>query len=177
MKYTALAALGFVSASQPHKIDIFNPVNFLTYKSGQTMVKQMLSQVSASTKISITDLKLGEVNFSQCDDDKGAFILDTDATNAKPDPITKGQDVSLDVHGIVSDTIQVKNVHIHVDWNGSTLYDEDNAQDNTYDSDLEYALTWNVPSYAPSGAYDVFVKAYDDDKSSVLYCVEAQFSL
>ena len=174
MKFTALAALGCVSAT--HKTDIFNPVNFLTYQHGQSFIRQMVSRVSNS-KVSINDLKLGEVTFSQCDDDQGVFTLDTDSTTSTPDPITKGQKVSLDLHGIVSDSIEVKNVHIHCDWNGSTLYDEDHAQDNTYDADLAYALEWDVPSFAPGGDYDVHIKAYGDDTSKVLYCVEATFSL
>ena len=169
-KLSVLAAIG---CTQAHNIDLFNPANFANMGQHQ-LVKQMLESTSL---VSVSDAVNGAVTFTQCDDDVGVFNLDTDNTKSVPDPVAKGSDVSLNLAGIVSDTIEVKNVHIHVDWNGSTLYDEDNAQDNTYDSDLEYALTWNVPSYAPSGAYDVFVKAYDDDKSSVLYCVEAQFSL
>ena len=131
--------------------------------------------LDTTSLIAVTDG--GSVTFSQCDDDKGVFTLDTDATKASPDPLVKGSDVSLDLHGIVSDSIEVKNVHIHVDWNGSTLYDEDHAQDNTYDSDLEYNLSWSVPSFAPSGDYDVVIKAYGDDASATLYCVEAKMTL
>ena len=169
-KFSVLAAIGCVSA---HNIDLFNPAN-LANMGQHSLVKQMLETTSL---LAITDAANGSVTFTQCDDDTGAFTLDTDATKSDPDPIVKGTDVALEMHGIVSDSIEVKNVHIHVDWNGSTLYDEDHAQDNTYDSDLEYNLSWSVPSFAPSGAYDVHVKAYGDDGTTVLYCVDAQMTL
>ena len=174
MKFAALAALGCVSAT--HKIDMFNPVNFASYNNGKLLVKQLLNQVS---HVSIADNKLGngEVTITQCDDDKQAFTLDTDATTADPNPVTKGQPVKFDIHGIVKDSIDVKNVHVHCDWNGSTLYDEDNAQDNTYDSDLAYSLSWDVPSYAPDGDYHVTLVAFDEDKSTKLYCVDVKFTL
>ena len=38
------------------------------------------------------------------------------------------------MYGIVTDIIEVKNFHVHVDWNGSTLYDEDHPQDVLVDS-------------------------------------------
>ena len=86
MKFTALAALGCVSAS--HKIDLFNPVNFAK-TGGHVLVKQMLDQVSQ-----VHDKRPnGGTTFSQCDDDMSVFTLDTDATKSDPDPITKGSSV------------------------------------------------------------------------------------
>ena len=127
-KLSVLAAIGCTSA---HKIDLFNPANLANLGQHQ-LVKQMLDSTSL---IAVTDVAdTGKVTFSQCDDDMGVFTIDTDATKATPDPVTKGASVTLDLEGIVSDSIEVKNVHIHVDWNGSTLYDEDHAQDNKYDS-------------------------------------------
>ena len=138
MKFTALAALGCVSASS-HQVDMFNPLNFMTFQHGQGFVQQMISQVS-NTKISISDLKDGEITFSQCDSQGDSFILDTDRTSADPNPIQKGTSVSLDLHGIVSDALDTKNVHVHVDWNGSTLYDQDYANDKHYDDDVAISL-------------------------------------
>jgi hypothetical protein len=74
----------------------------------------------------------------------------------------------------------LKNVHIHVDWNDSPLYDEDNEASNVYDSDLEYHLKWNVPSFAPSGHYDVHVIGTGDAESvsgGKVFCVRAQMDL
>ena len=40
--------------------------------------------------------------------------------------------------GVVSEKLEIKNVHVHVDWNSAPLYDEDHFQDNSYDSDYSY---------------------------------------
>ena len=78
-----------------------------------------------------------------------------DAANSKnvPNPVTKGSSLEFTLAGIVSDAIEVKNLHVHVDWNGATLYDEDHNQDTKYDSAYNYKLNWAVPSFAPSGHY------------------------
>ena len=169
-----LVALGCASANQTtHTIDLFNPGNFANM--GQhSLVKQMLD----TTSLIVVDdnLKTGEVTYAQCDDDTGSFTLDTDSTSNTPDPVTKGQDVALNLVGIVSDPIEVKNVHIHVDWNKTPLYDEDNKQDNKYSDDYQYSLKWNVPSFAPSGDYDITVTGLDDDQKKLL-CVNAKMTL
>jgi hypothetical protein len=71
--------------------------------------------------------------------------------------VNKGEDISFNLLGSVSNELTLKNVHIHVEWNNSPLYDEDNEASNIYDSDIEYHLKWNIPSFAPSGHYDVHV--------------------
>ena len=99
----------------------------------------------------------GVVTYGQCSDDAGIFHLDKDNTSNTPNPVTKGSEVSLNLAGIVDDEMEITNVHIHVDWNGSTLYDEDHKQDNDYTSSYKYSLSWAVPSYAPSGKYAITV--------------------
>ena len=37
----------------------------------------------------------------------------------------KGTSIKLNFDGIVSQEIEITNMHIHVDWNGSSLYDQD----------------------------------------------------
>ena len=127
----------------------------------------------------LTPNGLGDVTYSQCDDDFGLFTLDTDNTNNTPAPAVKGQDVSLNLAGIVSDTIEVTNVHVHVDWNGAPLYDEDHAQHNQYDSSYNYSLKWAIPSYAPSGAYDIHLTGTGNSSSGsgTAICVRAQMNL
>ena len=74
----------------------------------------------------------------------------------------------------------LKNVHIHVDWNSSPLYDEDDKGLNVYDSDVEYNLGWNVPSFAPSGHYDIHVTGTGDAASltdAKVMCIYAQMDL
>ena len=53
------------------------------------------------------------------------FTFDESSTTTTPSPITKGSTINLNLAGIVSNNIEVTNVHIHVDWNKSTLYDQD----------------------------------------------------
>ena len=71
------------------------------------------------------------------------------------------------------------NLHVHVDWNKSTLYDQDVPQDNTYDSAYAFTVGWTVPSYAPSGAYAVNLRATGKSGSVTgsLLCVNATFNL
>ena len=79
----------------------------------------------------------------------------------------------------MQDEIEVTNIHVHVDWNGATLYDQDLKQDNKYDSSYAYTVSWLVPSFAPSGLYDVTLTGtgnYSGDNGKVL-CVNAKMTL
>ena len=110
----------------------------------------------------------------QCPDDFNAFQVDLAATTINPNPLVKGQSVYFDIKGIVTEPITVKNIHIHVDWNSSPLYDEDHDVEKTYDADYDYTLDWAVPGFAPDGHYDVsFVGTDPDGKVNV--CIKAQF--
>lgn len=97
----------------------------------------------------------GDVTYTQCDDDAGVFTFDSSATKNDPAPVVKGVTVKFHLAGIVSDEIEVHNLHVHVLWNGSPLYDEDNKQDNKYDSQYAYDLKWDVPKFAPDGNFDI----------------------
>ena len=150
-------------------IPLFNPENFA--KAG--LIKELMMSKVANFK------GTGDVTYGQCADDAGVFTFDSDNTNNVPAPAVKGSDVTLNLAGIVSDSIEVTNVHIHVDWNGSTLYDEDHAQDNVYDSTYNYSLKWSIPSYAPSGAYAVKVLGTGNSSSGAgsVMCISADFTL
>ena len=122
----------------------------------------------------------GVVTYQQCDDDAKVFSLDLSSTNTTPSPINKGDDITFNLVGVVSEQMTLKNVHIHVDWNSSPLYDEDDPGTNVYDSDVEYNLGWSVPSFAPSGHYDVYVTGTGDAKSltgAKIMCIYAQMDL
>merc|ERR1711998_481868 len=118
---------------------------------------------------------LGDVTYSQCPDDLNEFTLDTDNTTNVPAPAVKGSNVALKLAGIVSAQMEVTNVHVHVDWNGATLYDEDHAQDNMYTSSYNYSLSWAIPSYAPSGAYDIHLTGTGPQGKEL--CIEAKMNL
>ena len=150
------------------QIDLFNPANFAKHN----LVKElMMSKMNASNG-------LGDVTYSHCTD-SGVFTLDLSNTNNVPSPAVKGSDVSLNLAGTVSDTIEITDVHVHVDWNGATLYDEDHKQDNTYDASYNYSLKWAIPSYAPSGAYAVQVKGtgFSSAGPGSVMCISANFTL
>ena len=170
MNKLVYAALIASSASAEHRLNVFAAENFLSKNLVQSLIK---------TAMMDTPNDVGKVVYNQCDDDAGAFTLDTKQTSNSPDPVTKGQDVSLKLRGIVDENVEVDNLHVHVDWNGSTLYDEDIKGVNTYTSTYQYDVSWNVPSYAPSGAYAVTITGTGktDDTSGKVICVGANFSL
>ena len=151
------------------QIPLFNPDNFA--KNG------LVAKLMASTSSNLT--ANGDVTYGQCDDDAGVFTFDKDNTSNVPAPAVKGSDVTLNLAGVVSDTMEVTNVHVHVDWNGSTLYDEDHAQDNTYNSAYNYKLSWSIPSYAPSGAYVIKVTGTGNTSAGpgTVMCISANMTL
>ena len=161
-------ALATVAA---HEINVFAPQNFLQ----KNLIQSLLRTVTMDAP-----LTLGEVTYGQCDDDAGAFTLDMKQTTNSPNPIVKGQKVSLMLRGIVSEGVDVDNVHVHVDWNGSTLYDQDIAMTEHYDSTYQYDVSWDVPSYAPSGSYAVTMKGHgktDEVSDGIVMCTTANFDL
>ena len=172
MKFATLCAL-FACASA-HQIDPFNMKNF--------MKADLMPQLIKSTGETATKLMKGEqtvqggskVVWAQCEDDKNVFTKD-DTTAAIPDPLNKGSDVQLNLVGTLSDSITLSNVHIHVDWNGVPLYDEDHKHTDTYEDVFQYKLTWNVPGYAPNGKYVATLTGIDADGSSKDFCVSASF--
>ena len=109
----------------------------------------------------------------------GVFAFDESSTTYNPNPIVKSSTLKLNLAGNVSDEIEVTNVHVHVDWNGSTLYDEDHKQDNKYDSSYAYTISWDVPAYAPSGHYDITITGTGNSEGSSgkVMCVNAQMDL
>ena len=171
--YKKLAvAVGAVAASQErHMLDIFHPTNFMTVPVAKTLLSQVIDP--KTEKIVGGG---GSVTWSQCPDDIGAFTFDQDSTTFTPNPLTKGSHLSLDLKGIVSQSITQDNVHVHVDWNKTTLYDNDVKGTDTFDSQYEFKFGWDVPSYAPNGDYAITFKGTEPgDKKSVM-CVQAAFT-
>ena len=168
-KFSQIAlVLGAVSAHD--KIDVFGIHNFKNL--AQTLIR---SSHLKSDKVAAT----GVVTWTQCADQAGDFQFDESSTTYSPNPIVKGTDLKLNLDGIVSDPMEITNIHVHVDWNGSTLYDEDLPQDNKYDSTYAYTVGWNVPSYAPSGHYDVTITGTGNAEgvTGTVMCVNAQMDL
>ena len=171
-KLSAIALLASGAAANL-KIDLYNPMNLLKYNNGPVNTIQSLIKAAQTPSVG------GSVTYAQCDDDAGSFTLDKKSTTNKPDPLVKGQDVTLMLRGLVDEGIDFNNVHVHVDWNGSTLYDEDHPMTNHYDTTYSYDVSWSVPSYAPSGHYAVTItgQGKTDEVSGKVMCVSANFDL
>ena len=117
----------------------------------------------------------GAVTYKQCADDAGVFTLDTASTTNTPKIVTKGKDVNFHLAGILDDSVSIDNVHVHVNWNSTPLYDEDHKGAKSFDDEVTYDLAWNVPGFAPSGHYDVTITGLSGSKKQ--FCVNAQMDL
>ena len=171
LAYAALIASGASANHAEIRINAFAPENYLN----KNLVPNLLKSAFVGQQNDI-----GVATFSQCDDDAGAFTLDTKATTEQPNPMQKGQDVKLLLRGAVSENMEVSDLHVHVDWNGSTLYDEDITGVHDYTSSYSFDVSWNVPSYAPAGDYSVTLTGTgktDELPDGKVLCVNAKFSL
>ena len=144
--------------------DIFNPSNFV--KAG--IVNQLLTAPTATNDI-------GVVTFSTCSDKEGKFTFDEASSSYNPNPMIKGKNVNFDLQGIVSSPMDVSKIHLHVNWNGTPLYDQDYKEGVHFDSSLDIKLSWYVPTYAPNGKYDLTLVGYDSDGVTSDMCVGASF--
>ena len=112
-----------------------------------------------------------------CTTDLDVFDFDEEATVVDPNPPAKGQDVNFNLAGGLSDEMDLTNIHIHADWNGSPLYDEDHkvTEGPFTDDDFSYKMAWNVPPYAFDGLYVINLKGTQDDGQSVV-CINFKFA-
>ena len=121
MKSIALATLGLVSAKGETRnmqaLPVFNQASFANHNILKSMLAAQTSLINVSDS--------GMVTYSQCDDDAGIFTLDDQQTSNSPQPLTKGVNLQFTLAGIISDHMNIKNIHVHVEWNGTPLYDED----------------------------------------------------
>ena len=182
MKYaTAIAlAASSVAAAEVIHIDPFHPMNFAKAHLVEPLLKAATAEVSKVLHQAPprgNPLAAGSpVVWAQCADAAGSFNLDSSKTTATPDPLTKGSSVALHLAGGLSAPIDIGNVHIHVDWNGAQLYDEDHKGENKYTDSVAYDLKWDVPSYAPDGKYVATITGVDNaDGTKNDFCVSASF--
>ena len=133
----------------------------------QSLVQAMMKDPSPGQK----------VEFETCDTDLDVFEFDEDATTVDPNPPQKNADINFGLAGGLNDEMDLTNIHIHVDWNSSPLYDEDHAvtEGPFTGDDFNYPLTWNVPSYAFDGIYKINLKGTQDDGQTVM-CINAAFA-
>merc|ERR1712167_365723 len=170
MKFALLAAVSALD----FEMDLFQPSSFV--QTMMTAVKQPDQMKQALYGTAVADQgPPGVVTWAQCSDDLGIFTFDASSTSYTPDPIKKGTNVSLDMHGIVSSAVDVAKIHVHCDWNKAPVYNKD-LPGGHYDSSVEVKATWAVPAYAPSGLYSVTINGYDANNKSAM-CINAQFNL
>jgi hypothetical protein len=150
MKF-ALLAVGAAAAKMHHDplhLPVFHPSNFMNANVARTMIKSLQQGKTVTT---------GEVTYNQCSDSENKFTFDESMTTVAPYPVTKGTHLTFDLGGIVSSPMEVDGVHVHVNWNGTPLYDEDVKVGKEFDSTVDIQFGWDVPSYAPSGKYEIHV--------------------
>ena len=124
---------------------------------------------------SVVDVKgAGDVTFAPCAADSTDFTMDPDSTTYAPKPLTKGTKVSFHLGGVFGNSHTVENVHVDVKFNGSPLAAYDYADGKAYDSDYAFDMSWDVPGFAPSGAYSIELQGQEAGKKA--FCIAAQFS-
>ena len=173
-KSFALAAL---SATSAKNIDLFSAKNFMNIPTEEGIRALIKSGHQAMFSASNG---LGDVSYEQCDDDVGSFTFDGDNTYNDPAPVVKDSDLTLNLAGIFGDSGTLKNIHIHVDWNGTPLYDEDHEQTTDIGDEFTTAITWNVPAIAPAGDYEISLVGTGDLAGSTdakIMCIHASMTL
>ena len=67
---------------------------------------------------------VSSVDFSQCEDDAGYFLLDKSNTIGTPNPIVKGDNMLIHMEGFLNGTISVDHVGVKVETAGQKLYSQ-----------------------------------------------------
>lgn len=175
--FFALVLLGIATSVTAHEIDIFNAKNFLKASTPANLMKSLIDQ--ASGKI----VKDGTVKFSKCQCDVADFNYNGQATFATPASVTKGINVGFNLGGLILQQTDVTNVDINVLWNNTPLHKEDHPMDNKIAANgpFRYNLSWAIPSFAPSGHYQVSIllsgKVGTSGNTQSVGCVQADFDL
>ena len=166
---TVLLASGLASA-KVQEIDVFNPMNFANVDVAKTLIQSVSNPVNAGT---------GTVTWGTCPQDFENFNFDESSSTYTPNPITKGSDLVFNIAGFVTEKLDQSKVNIDVKWNGTKLYNHDFVEDLSFDSSYEYSLSFKVPSFAPSGQYDVVISSQGKSASGSgkAVCVTAQMQL
>ena len=172
MKVTALALLAVGANAARHELNIFAPQNF------KNVMKELIDEKAKFKPYRDT----GKVTWKQCNDDFSDYTLDQSATTTSPAIITKGVKANMDIEGAFGNPAKMTKCHVHVLWNGSVLYDQDLPGADFSDETMSEKFGWDVPSFAPSGHYQVtFTGTGTDDisagKTGNIFVVEADFDL
>ena len=140
-----------------------------TYAKAPNFLQSLMASVMRGGK----SADPGVPYYTQCGDDWG-FTLDSVSTSVSPNPIKKGSTIDFDLVGSFSQPLYVDALHVHVDVNGSPLYDENFRDGNYYDTDYDFKLSWEVPADAPDGEYKIRLVGGRADIT--VLCVDAGFT-
>ena len=108
------------------------------------------------------------------------FTFDDLNTYNYPSPVTKGGELNLNLVGNFGSHGNITNIHLNIDWNGFLIYDEDQPQITPVADDYKTTIGWIVPSFAPSGEYDVTLVATGEmsgKKDVKIMCIHALMTL
>ena len=94
-----------------------------------------------------------------------------------PYPIKKGSPVKFDVIGTASSAINQKNARLDVYASGSKIFTT--SVGSSYSAGAgaayDYTFTYAIPSFVPTGTYDVWISMIDTAGSTIT-CVELNLS-
>jgi hypothetical protein len=118
------------------------------------------------------------VKWSACKSNGG---FKTDFANTKSNPLepVKGKNVDLILQGIFTDDADLDAIKVHCNWADTPLYEQEFSRGVHYDSGavMKDTITWFIPGFAPSGAYQVTLTLHDKGTKKVFGCIQADFSL
>lgn len=124
-----------------------------------------------------------QVVWSPCDDiPEGNFMIDDQLTYADPAAVRKGIDVTLHLGGYATQPMEVTSTTITAVWEGTQLYKADFPNDQQLNEFEQFSteLSWPIPFFAPSGAFNCKVvingKAPGQNEGPVA-CRNAKFTL
>lgn len=142
---------------------------FIACASGQFLRKELF------TLQDLVNLQGVPISFSNCGGASDPVKITSVTVGATP---TKGADNTLTVTGTVSGHLELKEADLKVLLNGSQLHTETVPDSQVYEDgdafNFKYAV--NVPSFAPSGKYDVSF-TFKNTAGASSGCVDVTFNL
>eukprot|EP00349_Pseudokeronopsis_sp_Brazil_P005207 CAMPEP_0202970384 /NCGR_PEP_ID=MMETSP1396-20130829/16338_1 /ASSEMBLY_ACC=CAM_ASM_000872 /TAXON_ID= /ORGANISM="Pseudokeronopsis sp., Strain Brazil" /LENGTH=155 /DNA_ID=CAMNT_0049698841 /DNA_START=91 /DNA_END=558 /DNA_ORIENTATION=+ len=120
--------------------------------------------------------------WSKCSvDESSYFQVDLRQTKSVPATFTKGDTVSLELHGAAFKQMKVEEIRIYVKVAGVPFYHESHSieKDLDFGFPFEYSISWPIPSYAPSGEFatEIQVISKIKGKEATVGCAEVVFKL
>lgn len=124
-----------------------------------------------------TDLGLtgSPISISVCCDEKRFQYL---KSVLKPEEIIKGGEILFKVQGVALEAMTVKKLHLVTKYNGADIFTDNKSIEKTLTEGqkLTYDYTAAIPSFTPSGSWDIYLYL-QDDKEIEIHCLKAHFDM